>query len=141
MALDFASDSLPEGMDTFEWEPLPTLSDDENSLDLALLLARNSQCKAGSMGCLVVQKGQVIACHVNGPMWEMNSRRPASDLHAEVQAIGRCAQLGRSTAGATVYVTMPPCRRCFMLLAASGVKRIVTRKAMLGQDAKDREKS
>ena len=34
-------------------------------------------------------------------------------------------------------VTMPPCKRCFMLLVASGVKRIVTRKQMLQQEAKD----
>ena len=31
---------------------------------------------------------------------------------------------------------MPPCKRCFMLLVSAGVKRIVTRKEMLQQDAK-----
>eukprot|EP00438_Fugacium_kawagutii_P034462 Skav200255 [mRNA] locus=scaffold128:139023:142765:+ [translate_table: standard] len=36
-------------------------------------------------------------------------------------------------------VTMPPCKRCFMLLVAAGVKRIVTRKALLPQEAKDAE--
>ncbi|CAL1129500.1 unnamed protein product [Cladocopium goreaui] len=138
--MEFAENAFPEDMDLFDWLALPTLSNDENGLDLALLLARNSRCKNGSMGCVVVdQKGQVIAGHVNGPMWEPNARRPASDLHAEVNAIGRCAMLGRSTAGCTVYVTMPPCKRCFMLLVASGVKRIVTRKQMLQQEAKEIE--
>eukprot|EP00434_Breviolum_minutum_P025773 symbB.v1.2.022784.t1/scaffold2060.1/size90856/6 len=138
--MDVAEDAFPEDIYTYEWEALANQSNDENCLDLALLLARNSRCKSGSMGCIVVDaKGKIIAGHVNGPMWEPNAKRTASDVHAEVNVIGRCARLGRSTFGSTVYVTMPPCKRCFMLLVSAGVKRIVTRKEMLQQDAKDIE--
>ena len=31
---------------------------------------------------------------------------------------------------------MPPCKRCFMVLVAAGVRRIVTRKEFLAQDSK-----
>ncbi|CAE7717551.1 comEB [Symbiodinium sp. CCMP2592] len=91
------------------------------------------------MGCAIAdQSGMIIAGHVNGPVWEPNAKRPASDLHAEVNAIGRCARLGRSTEGSSVYITMPPCKRCFMALVAAGVRRIVTRKEFLTQDSKER---
>ncbi|CAE8669246.1 unnamed protein product, partial [Polarella glacialis] len=81
--------------------------------------------------------GTVIAGHVNGPLWEPNAKRPCSDLHAEVNAIGLCARRGFSTEGSTLYVTMPPCKRCFMQITAAGIRRIVTRKEIMAQDAKD----
>ncbi|CAE7880750.1 MRM1 [Symbiodinium microadriaticum] len=136
--LGLAPDALPKDIQSFGWTPLEDLSGDCNGIDLALLLARNSSCKAGSMGCAIAdQSGMIIAGHVNGPVWEPNAKRPASDLHAEVNAIGRCARLGRSTEGSSVYITMPPCKRCFMALVAAGVRRIVTRKEFLTQDSKD----
>ncbi|CAE7198107.1 comEB [Symbiodinium natans] len=136
--LGIEPDALPEDIQSFGWTPLEELSGDSNGIDLALLLARNSSCKAGSMGCAIADKsGRIIAGHVNGPVWEPNAKRPASDLHAEVNAVGRCARLGRATEGSSVYVTMPPCKRCFMALIAAGVRRIVTRKEFLTQDSKD----
>jgi deoxycytidylate deaminase len=50
-----------------------------------------------------------------------------SDIHAEVAVIGAACKRGLSTEKMTAYVTMPPCKRCFGLLVAASLKRIVAR--------------
>ncbi|MBN8243272.1 deoxycytidylate deaminase [Nitratireductor aquimarinus] len=45
--------------------------------------------------------------------------------HAEMSALADAARLGRSTKGATIYVTTFPCHNCAKHLVASGVSRIV----------------
>merc|ERR1712113_663993 len=82
--------------------------------------------------------GAIMGGHVNSPLWgSPDAKRPASDVHAEVNAIGHCARRGQQTEGATIYITMPPCKRCFTVLVAAGVKRIVTRKGYNPQDFKE----
>ncbi len=49
-------------------------------------------------------------------------------ISSEIGALGVCAQAGNSTKGATVYITMPPCKRCFGALVSAGIKRIVSNK-------------
>lgn len=45
--------------------------------------------------------------------------------HAEMSALTDAARLGRSTLGATIYVTTFPCHNCAKHLIAAGVRRIV----------------
>lgn len=45
--------------------------------------------------------------------------------HAEMSALSDAARLGRSTAGATIYVTTFPCHNCAKHLIAAGIRRIV----------------
>jgi deoxycytidylate deaminase len=124
---------------TFGWFYRNDLSCDANFMDLASLISRNSCCNGGHMGCVIVrgetaapapaasalagQPPEIIARAINSPLFAANS----SDTHAEVNAIAQCARRGVATAGATAYITMPPCRNCFMLLVAAGVARIVSR--------------
>lgn len=131
--------AVADGLDICGWSPRAEASGDENGLDLALLLARNSRCRNGSMGCAIAsEQGEIISGHVNGPLWgSLNAKNPSSDVHAEVNAVGHCARRGMVTQGATVYITMPPCKRCFTVLVAAGIKRIVTRKEPAVQEAKD----
>jgi deoxycytidylate deaminase len=125
---------------TFGWFYRHDLSCDANFMDLASLISRNSCCNGGHMGCVIVrgetapalaapalaaQPPEIIARAINSPLFTANS----SDTHAEVNAIAQCARRGVPTAGATAYITMPPCRNCFMLLIAAGVGRIVSRLA------------
>ncbi len=82
--------------------------------------------------------GRIIAAATNTSLFQPND----SDVHAEINAIGQVAKRNNlaqthelahanvaevSTQGATAYITMPPCRRCFGALYASGIKRIVSR--------------
>lgn len=46
-------------------------------------------------------------------------------LHAESNAITKCAKWGSSTDGATLYVTMSPCIECSKLIIQSGIQRVV----------------
>eukprot|EP00927_Polykrikos_kofoidii_P040361 TRINITY_DN34520_c0_g1_i1.p1 TRINITY_DN34520_c0_g1~~TRINITY_DN34520_c0_g1_i1.p1 ORF type:complete len:474 (+),score=83.66 TRINITY_DN34520_c0_g1_i1:178-1599(+) len=128
---------VPNDVDLCGWSPRLEASVDENGLELSLVLARNSRCRNGSMGCAVVSpSGDVLAVAINSPFWGgFSSPKPPSDVHAEVNAVGSCVRRGVAMGGATVYITMPPCRRCFQLLALSGVRRIVVRQEPNNKDA------
>ena len=46
-------------------------------------------------------------------------------LHAESNAISKCAKWNSSTEGATLYVTLSPCFDCAKLIIQSGISRVV----------------
>lgn len=46
-------------------------------------------------------------------------------LHAESNAISKCAKWMASTEGATLYVTLSPCVDCAKLIIQAGIKRVV----------------
>ena len=46
-------------------------------------------------------------------------------LHAESNAIMKCAKYGKSTNGATLYITHSPCIQCAKLIIQAGIKRVV----------------
>ena len=50
-----------------------------------------------------------------------------SDVHAEISALAEASRSCRPCVGCTMYITIPPCKRCFAAMVVFGVKRIVTR--------------
>lgn len=132
-------DVLPPILIPFElhgWKPDPKLTDDENYIDLVLLLTRNSTCRQGHMACLIARSprkddsgvlGRIIAVANNSSVYKEGD----SDNHAEINALGEAAKYGRSTLGASAVITMPPCKRCFGALLASGITKVVTTKEFL----------
>ncbi|GAA5862250.1 hypothetical protein JCM1840_001693 [Sporobolomyces johnsonii] len=52
------------------------------------------------------------------------------ELHAEARSMCLAAATGTALAGATAYVSFPPCQSCASLLVAAGVKRLVYRQTM-----------
>lgn len=48
-------------------------------------------------------------------------------LHAESNAISKCAKWISSTEGATLYVTLSPCPDCAKLIIQAGISRVVYR--------------
>jgi dCMP deaminase len=50
-------------------------------------------------------------------------------LHAEANAILKVAASTQSCTGATLYITLSPCRECSKLIHQSGIKRVVYSKA------------
>lgn len=46
-------------------------------------------------------------------------------LHAETNAITKCAKFLNSTEGSTLYVTLSPCIDCAKFIVQSGIKRVV----------------
>jgi deoxycytidylate deaminase len=127
---DATTCKLLDGFKLHGWQPDPKLSDDENYMDLVMLLTRSSHCRQGSMACILVHPdssnnicGSIISAATNLPLFTKND----SDVHAETAALGGACRTGSRTENATAYITMPPCKRCFGALVASGIKRIVTR--------------
>jgi len=112
---------------SFGWRYDDALTTDENYMDLAALVARNSLCTGGHMGCVLVKDGDIISVATNTPLFQPY----ASDVHAEINAVSGCARHGRAMAGATAYITMPPCKHCFIVLQAAGIHRIVSRHGTL----------
>jgi dCMP deaminase len=46
-------------------------------------------------------------------------------LHAEANAILKVAASTQSCLGATLYITLSPCRECSKLIHQAGIKRVV----------------
>jgi dCMP deaminase len=46
-------------------------------------------------------------------------------LHAEANAILKVAKSTQSAHGATLYITLSPCKECSKLIIQSGIKRVV----------------
>jgi deoxycytidylate deaminase len=126
---------------TYGWKCDPTLSVDDNLLDLLLIITRNSTCREGGMACIITKKMRtktttlqeghsvdnsqmlhsILAVAINRPLYSSND----SDVHAEVCAIGHCASKGNATRGCTAYITMPPCKRCLAALVVAGIQTLV----------------
>lgn len=122
---------------THEWRPDPSLSLDENYMDIVMILTRSVNFRQGSMGCVIVKStdttsemiinhneffDKIIGASTNQSLFHAND----SDVHAEIATLGICLQNGNSTRGCTIYITMPPCKRCFGALCVAGISRIVT---------------
>ena len=96
-----------------------------------------SHAVRAKVGCVIVSdKGQIISQGYNGtPSGRDNSceyvgedgelHTKAEVLHAESNAITKCAKWGSTTDGATMYVTLSPCLECSKLIIQSGIRRVV----------------
>ena len=120
-----------DGIQMFGWRPNPSLSEDDNYMDMVMLVTRSSHCRQGSMACVLVDQSSdgffesIISVATNKPLFTDKD----SDVHAEIAALGGASRRGDRTENATAYITMPPCKRCFAALVVSGIRRIVTRLA------------
>jgi len=106
-------------------------------MDIVMFITRSSHLRQGSMGCMIVKPNHqnhskeefdeteffndILAASTNQSLFLPMD----SDIHAEIATLGECAQRGKSTKNCTIYITMPPCKRCFGAIVASGIRRIV----------------
>ena len=101
-------------------------------LKMALEWAKLSYCKRRQVGALIVKDRMIISDGYNGtPTGFENICEDDENytkwyvLHAEANAIMKVAASTQSSQGATVYVTLSPCRECSKLIFQSGIKRVV----------------
>lgn len=130
---------LLEPFELYGWVPDPSLTEDDNLMDLLLLVTRTSTLKQGSMACILVRPkaadnddddndddddllSRIQSIANNQELYKADS----SDIHAEIAAIGLAARHGRSTNQCTAYITMPPCKKCFAALYSAGICRVVS---------------
>lgn len=127
------------GFQVHGWIPDPTLSENENYMDMIMLLTRNSKCRQGHMACALVRPEEsdpssssslldrIVTIANNTSVY----REFDSDNHAEINAICEAAKTGKATIGCTIFITMPPCKRCFGAIIAAGIRRIVSTRTVL----------
>ncbi|KAJ8612153.1 hypothetical protein CTAYLR_002475 [Chrysophaeum taylorii] len=121
-----------EPLNRFGWYLEESRSPDENLMDLAYLLARNSEAKDGHMGCCIARDDEVLVESCNAPLFG----EARSDVHAEASAICDAARRGVRLEGASLYVTRAPCSRCYRLIAFAGIAKIVAPNAMDDKEAR-----
>ena len=95
-----------------------------------------SYCQRKQVGALIVKDRMIISDGYNGtPTGFENSCEDEKGytkwyvLHAEANAILKVAASTQSCRGATLYITLSPCRECSKLIHQSGIIRVVFSKA------------
>lgn len=91
-----------------------------------------SYCKRKKVGAIIVRDKMIISDGYNGtPSGFENCCEDESGmtnwyvLHAEANAILKVAKSTQSCEGATLYITLSPCKECSKLIHQSGITRVV----------------
>ena len=91
-----------------------------------------SYCKRRQVGAIIVKNRMIISDGYNGTPTGFENVCEDEDnytkwyvLHAEANAILKVARSTQSCDGATLYVTLSPCRECSKLIHQSGISRVV----------------
>jgi len=131
------------------------LQADEAYMQIAEITARRSKARRLQVGAVIVNGTQLMSDGYNGmPAGSMGEdeicemivehQNPVTHgdpfgfptysiatkpevLHAEANALLKCAQYGRPTQGATLYTTYSPCPECAKLIKQAGISRVVFR--------------
>ena len=102
---------------------------------MALEWGELSYCKRRKVGALIVKDNMIISDGYNGTPTGFENICEDDEgytkwyvLHAEANAIAKVSSSTQSTKGATLYITLSPCRECSKLIFQSGIKRVVYNK-------------
>ncbi len=105
---------------------------DKAYMRMAMEWAKLSHCQRKQVGAIIVKDRMIISDGYNGtPTGFDNCCEDESGdtkwyvLHAEANAIMKVAASTQSSQGATLYITMSPCKECSKLIHQSGIKRVV----------------
>lgn len=109
---------------------------DKYYIKVAQLCANNSYALKLKVGAVIVKDDQIISDGFNGTPCGFENRCETKNingelktlpyvLHAESNAILKCAKYGKSTNGATLYITHSPCIECAKLIIQAGIIRVV----------------
>ena len=104
-------------------------------LKMALEWSKLSYCKRRQVGALIVKDRMIISDGYNGTPTGFENICEDEEhftkwyvLHAEANAIMKVSASTQSSKGATLYITLSPCRECSKLIFQSGIKRLVYNK-------------
>jgi len=105
---------------------------DKAYLRIAREWSKLSHCKRKQVGALIVKDRMIISDGYNGtPTGFENCCEDEENvtkwyvLHAEANAILKVAASSQSCRGATLYITLSPCRECSKLIHQAGITRLV----------------
>lgn len=101
-------------------------------LRMAREWAKLSYCNRRQVGALIVKDRMIISDGYNGTPSGFENICEDDEgstkwyvLHAEANAILKIASSTHSSDGATLYLTMSPCKDCSKLIHQAGIKRLV----------------
>ena len=105
---------------------------DKAYIRMALEWAQLSHCKRKQVGALIVKNSMIISDGYNGTPTGFDNCCEDDDektlwyvLHAEANAIMKVAKSTNNSDGATLYITLSPCKECSKLVHQAGIKRVV----------------
>ncbi len=94
-----------------------------------------SYCKRKQVGAIIVKDKMIISDGYNGTPTGFENICEDEEgntkwyvLHAEANAILKVASSTQSCRGATLYITMSPCKDCSKLVHQAGITRLVYKK-------------
>jgi len=103
-----------------------------------------SYCKRRQVGALIVKDKMIVSDGYNGTPSGFENFCEDEDgytkwyvLHAEANAIAKVSGSTQSTKGATLYITLSPCKECSKLIFQSGISRVVYSKKYKDQSGID----
>lgn len=101
-------------------------------LKMAKEWSKLSYCERKKVGALIVKDKMIISDGYNGTPTGFENFCEDEEgytkwyvLHAEANAILKVASSTNSAAGATLYITLSPCKECSKLIHQAGIKRVV----------------
>jgi dCMP deaminase len=105
---------------------------DKAYLRIAKEWSRLSYCKRKQVGAIIVRDKMIISDGYNGTPSGFENCCEDNEgltnwyvLHAEANAILKVARSTQTCEGATLYITLSPCKECSKLIHQSGIKRVV----------------
>lgn len=117
---------------------------DEYFMEIAEIVKTRSTCLRRQVGAVIVKDNRIITtgyngapsgtshCTDKGTCQRIEMNIPSGErhelcraLHAEQNAIIQAANIGVSTDGGTLYVTLQPCVICAKMAINAGIKKIV----------------
>ena len=105
-------------------------------LKMALEWGKLSYCKRKKVGALIVKNNMIISDGYNGTPSGFDNICEDDEnytkwyvLHAEANAITKIASSTQSSDGATLYISLSPCKECSKLIHQAKIKRVVFNKA------------
>lgn len=105
-------------------------------MDLAIRISKMSHAERAKVGSVIVKDNNIISFGWNGTPAGFDNCCEFEDyvghtytkpevIHSEMNAIAKLAKSGNSSKGATLYVTLAPCKTCSTTIIQAGIKRVV----------------
>ena len=105
---------------------------DQAYLKIAREWSKLSYCQRKQVGAIIVKDRMIISDGYNGTpsgfencCEDKQGKTQWYVLHAEANAILKVAKSTQTCDGATLYITMSPCKDCSKLIHQAGIKRVV----------------
>tara|TARA_R100001015_G_C4629368_1_gene190172 strand:+ start:2190 stop:2642 length:453 start_codon:yes stop_codon:yes gene_type:complete len=105
---------------------------DKAYLKMAREWAKLSHCERKQVGALIVKDSMIISDGYNGAPTGFDNCCEDDEgktlwyvLHAEANAIMKVSKSTNNSDGATLYITLSPCKECSKLVFQSGIRRVV----------------